>query len=92
MLQLLKVICCTDHWDQCPRNNLEQEAMKDKPYASLIGSLMYAFRSALDLILPILLVCLVDSKQTQVMLTGLQGKRFEILTRHLRSPFILQKS
>lgn len=30
------------HKDQCPRNNLEQEAMKDKPYASLVGSLMYA--------------------------------------------------
>ena len=92
MLQLLKVICCKDHWDQCPRNNLEQEAMKDKPYASLVGSLMYAFRSALDLIFPVLLVRLVYSKQTQVMLTGLQGKRFEILTRHSRSPFILQKS
>ncbi|KAB2604291.1 retrotransposon protein [Pyrus ussuriensis x Pyrus communis] len=28
--------------DQCPKNELENEGMKDKPYASLVGSLMYA--------------------------------------------------
>ncbi|KAM1133510.1 hypothetical protein ACFX19_043460 [Malus domestica] len=28
--------------DQCPKNELEKEGMKDKPYASLVGSLMYA--------------------------------------------------
>ncbi|XP_068331474.1 secreted RxLR effector protein 161-like [Pyrus communis] len=28
--------------EQCPTNNLEKEAMQDKPYASLVGSLMYA--------------------------------------------------
>ncbi|XP_070660599.1 secreted RxLR effector protein 161-like [Malus domestica] len=27
---------------QCPKNDLERDAMKDKPYASLVGSLMYA--------------------------------------------------
>jgi hypothetical protein len=30
------------HKDQCPRNKIEKDAMKDKPYASLVGSLMYA--------------------------------------------------
>ena len=28
--------------DQCPRNNLEWEKMRDTPYASAVGSLMYA--------------------------------------------------
>lgn len=28
--------------EQCPKNDLERHAMKDKPYASLVGSLMYA--------------------------------------------------
>lgn len=28
--------------EQCPRNDLEKKAMQDKPYASLVGSLMYA--------------------------------------------------
>jgi len=28
--------------DQCPRNALEQEQMKNIPYASAIGSLLYA--------------------------------------------------
>ena len=28
--------------DQCPRNNLEGEKIRDTPYASAIGSLMYA--------------------------------------------------
>lgn len=27
---------------QCPKNELEREGMKEKPYASLVGSLMYA--------------------------------------------------
>lgn len=27
---------------QCPRNQLEKEEMKDIPYASAVGSLMYA--------------------------------------------------
>ncbi|KAL0386472.1 UNVERIFIED_CONTAM: Retrovirus-related Pol polyprotein from transposon TNT 1-94 [Sesamum latifolium] len=30
------------HLNQCPRNDLEWEQMKDIPYASAIGSLMYA--------------------------------------------------
>ncbi|KAL0428017.1 UNVERIFIED_CONTAM: Retrovirus-related Pol polyprotein from transposon TNT 1-94 [Sesamum latifolium] len=30
------------HLNQCPRNDLEREQMKDIPYASAIGSLMYA--------------------------------------------------
>ncbi|KAL0415524.1 UNVERIFIED_CONTAM: Retrovirus-related Pol polyprotein from transposon TNT 1-94 [Sesamum latifolium] len=30
------------HLNQCPRNDLEREHMKDIPYASAIGSLMYA--------------------------------------------------
>ncbi|KAL0453769.1 UNVERIFIED_CONTAM: Retrovirus-related Pol polyprotein from transposon TNT 1-94 [Sesamum latifolium] len=30
------------HLTQCPRNDLEREQMKDIPYASAIGSLMYA--------------------------------------------------
>ena len=28
--------------DQCPKNDLERSAMKDVPYASVVGSLMYA--------------------------------------------------
>ncbi|KAM2043175.1 hypothetical protein ACFXTI_036479 [Malus domestica] len=28
--------------DQCPKNDLEKNEMKDKPYASLVGSIMYA--------------------------------------------------
>ncbi|XP_050147280.1 secreted RxLR effector protein 161-like [Malus sylvestris] len=28
--------------EQCPKNELEKETMKDKPYASFVGSLMYA--------------------------------------------------
>lgn len=28
--------------NQCPRNELEKKCMQDKPYASLVGSLMYA--------------------------------------------------
>ncbi|PRQ31880.1 putative RNA-directed DNA polymerase [Rosa chinensis] len=28
--------------EQCPRNELEKKSMQDKPYASLVGSLMYA--------------------------------------------------
>ena len=27
---------------QCPQNDLEKDAMKDIPYASVVGSLMYA--------------------------------------------------
>ena len=30
------------HKNQCPRNNLQREQMLNKPYAELIGSLMYA--------------------------------------------------
>ncbi|KAL0462713.1 UNVERIFIED_CONTAM: Retrovirus-related Pol polyprotein from transposon TNT 1-94 [Sesamum latifolium] len=30
------------HLNQCPRNDLEREQMRDIPYASAIGSLMYA--------------------------------------------------
>ncbi|KAL0411894.1 UNVERIFIED_CONTAM: Retrovirus-related Pol polyprotein from transposon TNT 1-94 [Sesamum latifolium] len=30
------------HLNQCPMNDLEREQMKDIPYASAIGSLMYA--------------------------------------------------
>ncbi|XP_068649563.1 secreted RxLR effector protein 161-like [Aristolochia californica] len=29
------------NWNQCPKNNLEREQMKDIPYASAVGSLMY---------------------------------------------------
>ena len=28
--------------DQCPKNDLEQEQMRDIPYALVVGSLMYA--------------------------------------------------
>ena len=28
--------------NQCPKNDLEREQMKDIPYASVVGSLMYA--------------------------------------------------
>ena len=28
--------------DQCPKNDLEQERMRDISYASVVGSLMYA--------------------------------------------------
>ncbi|CAL9113679.1 unnamed protein product [Musa textilis] len=28
--------------NQCPKNNLERESMKNIPYASVVGSLMYA--------------------------------------------------
>ncbi|RVW47187.1 Retrovirus-related Pol polyprotein from transposon TNT 1-94 [Vitis vinifera] len=28
--------------DQCPKNDLEREQMKNIPYASAVGSLMYA--------------------------------------------------
>ncbi|RVW83705.1 Retrovirus-related Pol polyprotein from transposon TNT 1-94 [Vitis vinifera] len=28
--------------DQCPKNDLEREQMKNIPYASVVGSLMYA--------------------------------------------------
>jgi len=28
--------------DQCPKTNAEKERMKDVPYASVVGSLMYA--------------------------------------------------
>ncbi|XP_047267611.1 secreted RxLR effector protein 161-like [Capsicum annuum] len=28
--------------NQCPKNNLERKQMKDIPYASIVGSLMYA--------------------------------------------------
>lgn len=27
--------------NQCPKNNLEKQSMQHKPYASLVGSLMY---------------------------------------------------
>lgn len=30
------------HLGQCPRNELEKKGMQDKPYASLVDSLMYA--------------------------------------------------
>ena len=30
------------HMNQCPRNNLEKEQMRNIPYASAIGSMMYA--------------------------------------------------
>ncbi|KAL0431344.1 UNVERIFIED_CONTAM: Retrovirus-related Pol polyprotein from transposon TNT 1-94 [Sesamum radiatum] len=38
------------HLNQCPRNDLEREQMKDIPYASAIGSLMYV-KSVQDLTL-----------------------------------------
>ena len=28
--------------NQCPKNDLEKESMKNIPYASIVGSLMYA--------------------------------------------------
>ncbi|KAL6315677.1 hypothetical protein AAG906_005768 [Vitis piasezkii] len=42
--------------DQCPKNDLEWEQIKNIPYASTVGSLMYA-RFAQDLPLHLLLGC-----------------------------------
>ena len=48
-----------DDWfnlNQCPKNDLESEQMKNIPYASIVESLMYV-RSAQGLTLHLLLEC-----------------------------------
>jgi hypothetical protein len=55
--------------DQCPLNALEQEEMKSIPYASVVGSLMYAqvyTRSSIGLVVGLL----VDTKAFQVCNIG----------------------
>ena len=57
--------------EQCPNNDLEKDAMKTIPYASVIVSLMYVR----DLILRLLLMFLVDIYRTLGMIIGLLQRK-----------------
>ena len=60
--------------EQCPKNDLEKDAMKTIPYASAIGSLML-HKYLQDLILPSLLTFLVDIYRTLDMIIGLLQRK-----------------
>ena len=64
---------------QCPKNYLERKQMENIPYASIIGSLMYA--QTYHQILVLLLVCLVDTRVIQDRIIG-KLQSFKIPTRN----------
>jgi hypothetical protein len=71
--------------DQCPRNALEQEQMKNILYAFAVVSLLYAQQSALDLTLQWQLECWVDIKTTQDWNIEKMQRKSSVICKELRT-------